>query len=298
VAAPCHHDTPAKIKTNSQPSDQEVKQQAEGTLLPAGIERVQPGGGKLAAAGELRYCAVERSRNGDSYIYDVVARTHGGEVVERWEGLRLQAVRKKDGRGPWVTPLLGSYLERTLGDLLGAQVAVAVEPHGPDDPQGVAERRSVTAVAAGRAFGRPVEIRYRPDGRPEADGDRAVSASHGAGVTICVAAAGTVGCDVEAVAPRSAEEWRGLLGAHAPLAELVDRETADGIDTAGTRVWAAMECLQKAGVVPVAPLTVTPAQRDAWTVFASGTLRIATLATTLRGGTGPVVFAVLTERRS
>jgi enediyne polyketide synthase len=269
----------------------------DGTLLPAGIDRVHPGGARLSTVGELRYCAVERSRDGDSYIYDIVVRTTGGEVVERWEGLRLHAVRKKDGRGPWVAPLLGSYLERTLGDLLGAAVAVAVEPHGSGEPQGVAARRAVTAVTLGRAIGHPVDVRYRPDGRPETDGDWAVSAAHAPGLTLGVAGTGPIGCDVEPVVGRSAEDWRGLLGAHAPLAELVDRETGDGIDTAATRVWAAMECLQKAGVVPVAPLTVSPANRDAWTVFASGTLRIATLATTVRGSAGPVVFAVLTEGR-
>src|SRR5262249_25449794 len=157
-------------------------------------------------------CATERSRDGDTYLYDIAVRAADGEVVERWEGLRLQAVRKKDGRGPWVAPLLGSYLERTLGDLVGAQVAVAVEPHGPDQPAGMEQRRAATSVAAGRAFGHGVEIRYRPDGRPETDGGRSVSASHGAGVTLAVAAAGTLGCDVEAVAARSEADWQGLLG--------------------------------------------------------------------------------------
>ena len=270
----------------------------DGTLLPAGIERVHPGGGRLAGSEELRYTATERSRDGDTYIYDIAVRTAAGEVVERWDGLRLQAVRKKDGRGPWVAPLLGSYLERALGDLVGAQVAVAVEPHGAEEPQSVDERRAVTAVAAGRAFGHGVEVRYRPDGRPETDGDRSISASHGAGVTLCVAAPGIVGCDVEAVATRSAEDWQGLLGAHAPLAALVAGELGEDADTAGTRVWAAAESLAKAGLVPDAPLTLTPAQRDAWTVFASGSVRIATLATTLRGIEDPVVFAVLTDGRS
>jgi enediyne polyketide synthase len=283
----------------------------DGTLLPAGIERVHPGGARLAGAGQVRYCATERSRDGDTYIYDIAVRTAEGEVVERWDGLRLQAVRKKDGRGPWVAPLLGSYLERTLGDLVGAQVAVAVEPHGPDEPrrqdgqggqdgrdgQDGQERRAVTAVAAGRVFGHPVEVRYRPDGRPEADGGRAVSASHGAGVTLCVAAPGNLGCDVEAVAARSEQDWHVLLGAHAPLAALVAAELGEDADTASTRVWAAAECLAKSGLVPGAPLTVEPARRDAWAVFASGTLRIVTLATTLRGVEDPVVFAVLTDGR-
>jgi len=185
-----------------------------------------------------------------------------------------------------------------IADRCRGHSAVAVEPHGPGDARGVEERRAVTAVAAGRAFGRPVEVRYRPDGRPEVDGEHCVSASHGAGLTLCVVSTGTVGCDVEAVTVRSQQDWDGLLGANAPLAELVAQETGDGRDAAGTRVWAAVECLQKVGVAPGAPLTLTPTTKDAWTVFASGTFRIATLVTTLRGAQEPVVFAVLTEGRS
>lgn len=267
----------------------------DATLLPVGIERVYPGGAALAAAGELRYCATERHRQGDTYIYDIAVRTPAGEVLERWEGLHLQAVRKKDGRGPWVVPLLGSYLERTLGDLVGAQVTVVVEPGAGDGEPG--DRRARTAVTAGRALGRPVEVRYRPDGQPEVDGDRTISASHGAGVTVCVAAVGTVACDVEPVVERSAAEWDALLGAHAPLAALVAAQTGESHDVACTRVWTAVECVQKAGVTG-APLTATAVRHNSWTVFASGTLRIATLVTTLRDAPNPVVFAVLAEGRS
>jgi enediyne polyketide synthase len=285
----------------------------DATLLPQGIERVYPGGARLAAAGELRYCATERSRDGDTYVYDIAVRA-GGEVVERWEGLRLRAVRKKDGRGPWAPALLGSYIERTVGDLLdGAAVAVVVEPDDvdagrvgdvgdgaarTDERSGTADRRARTAVAAGRALGGPVEVRYRPDGRPEVDGDRSISAAHGGGVTLCVAAAGTVGCDVEPVAERPAETWDGLLGAHGALAGLIQAELGESRDTAGTRVWTAMECLQKAGLPVSSPLTLTPARRDGWAVLASGPLRIATLVTGLRDAPAPVAFAVLVNGRS
>ncbi|MFF5207189.1 SDR family NAD(P)-dependent oxidoreductase [Streptosporangium sp. NPDC000396] len=270
----------------------------DATLLPTAIERVRPGGAALAAAGELRYCATERHRDGDTYIYDIAVRTDAGEVVERWEGLRLQAVRKKDGRGPWVAPLLGSYLERTLEDLVGARVAVAVEPRHSDVPEDDAERQARAAVTVGRALGHQAEVRYRPDGRPETGGGQVISVSHGAEVTLGVAATGTVGCDVERVAERSATEWRELLGAHASLVDRVATETGESRDTAGTRVLAAVECLGEAGLPPDAPLTLAPARRDAWVVFASGGLRIATLVTALRDAPDPVVFAVLTEGRS
>ncbi|AVT37186.1 type I polyketide synthase [Plantactinospora sp. BB1] len=262
------------------------------TLLPAGVERVHPAGRALDDVDEVRFCATERSRDGDTYVYDIAVRTPDGAVVERWDGLRLRAVRKKDGRGPWVAPLLGPYLERALEDVVGARIGVAVEPVPADQ---TARDRRHTAVAAGRALGAATQVRYRPDGRPEVDGDRTISVSHGAGVTLCVAAAGTLGCDVEPVAERDEADWRALLGQHAGLAGLAATELGEDPHTAATRIWTALECLAKAGLPAQVPLTLGPVRRDGWLVLASGTLRIATLATRLHGVTAPVVVAVLTD---
>jgi enediyne polyketide synthase len=279
------------------------------TLLPAGIERVYPAGDRLRAPQRLRFCATERSRDGDTYVYDVALRDIGGEVVERWVGLRLRAVRKKDGRGPWAPPLLGPYVERMLDDLLGVRVAVAVEPDGPDDVTQLdylAQRRARTAIAAGRALGQQVRVHYRPDGRPEVNDDHTISAAHGAGITLCAAAKGPLGCDIEQVTARSAASWQGLLGPHMDLTRLVAAVAEESVDTAATRVWAGLECLQKAGRSPRDPLILMPTEVAGWTVFSSGDLRIATLATTLRertdlakrteqaGQAEQIVLAVLT----
>jgi enediyne polyketide synthase len=269
----------------------------DATLLPAGIERLYPAGDRLSGDQELRYCATERSRDGDTYVYDIVLRDGTGTAIERWDGLRLHAVRKRDGRGPWSVPLLAPYLERTVEDLTGTRVAVGVEPDGTE-PAGrdyVAVRRARTALAAGRALGRPVTIRYRPDGRPEIDGGTTVSAAHGAGLTLCVAGTGPAACDVEPVVARTDSKWDGLLGRHRELTPLVAAAADEGTDTAATRVWAAVECLQKAGRPTTDPLVLRPSERAGWIVFGSGELRVATLATTLRDLTEPVVFAVLTE---
>ncbi|NJP33647.1 type I polyketide synthase [Micromonospora thermarum] len=264
------------------------------TLLPAGIERVHSGGAALAAAGEVRYCARERSRDGDTYVYDIAVRDADGRVLERWDGLRLQAVRKRaDLR--WVAPLLGPYLEREFGDLLGVPIAVAVEPDAPGDGGAGAAGRGRTARAAGRALGRAVDVRYRPDGRPEVDGDRQVSAAHGAGLTLCVAGPGPLGCDVEPVAARPAPEWDGLLGPNRGLADLIAAETGEDLAVAATRVWTATECLQKAGLPQRSPLALLSAG-DGRVLLASGDLRIATAPATLRDQAAPVVFAVLTGK--
>jgi enediyne polyketide synthase len=273
----------------------------DATLLPAGIERLYPAGARLNGDRQLRYCAAERSRDGDTYTYDIAVRTLDGEVVERWEGLRLRAVRKRDGRGPWVAPLLGPYLERTVEDLLGVRLAVAVEPDHPqpsgEPPAGhVAQRRAHTAIAAGRALGRPVPVRYRPDGHPEID-ELSLSAAHGAGLTLCVVGSGPVGADVEAVATRTSQEWQGLLGQYGGLAVQVAGSAGESHDTAATRVWAVRECLQKAGRSAQDPLVLASSERAGWVVFGSGDVRVATLAATLRDGPEPVVFAILAGGR-
>jgi enediyne polyketide synthase len=268
----------------------------DATLLPVRIDRMHPGGDKLAAADKLRFTATERFRDGDRYVYDVAVRDGAGEVLERWEGLHLQAVRKTDAKGPWAPVLLGSYLERALGDLLGASVAVVVEPHDADDrPE---DRRRYTALAASRAFGEKVTIRYRADGKPELENGQTLSASHGPRVTLAVTAEGTLGCDVESAAERSPQEWAGLLGRHQPLADLIASELSESLDVAATRVWSATECLQKAGVSTDTPLTTETSPRSGWAVLSAGPLRIATFATCLSGDSVPVVFAILVEGRS
>src|SRR5439155_6949605 len=125
-----------------------------------------------------------------------------------WQGLTLRAVRKKDGSGPWVPAMLSGYLERSLERVLGGNRAVVVEPD--PEPGAQADRQAQTELAAGRALGGPVTVRHRPDGKPEVD-SASISASHGAGVSLVVAGAGRLACDVETVANRSADDWAGLL---------------------------------------------------------------------------------------
>ncbi|MGW5555897.1 type I polyketide synthase [Micromonospora sp. NPDC003944] len=275
----------------------------DATLLPAGIERLDPAGGRLSGDQLLRFCATERFRDGDTYVYDIALRTDQGEIVERWKGLRLRAVRRTDGRGPWVASLLGPYLERALDDFGdGVPVAVAVEPDhevaaAPTDNAGghVRQRRARTALALSRALGRGVQVGYRPDGRPELVGEAEISAAHGVGLTLAVV--GAAGCDLEEVVARDGAVWQDLLGSHTELARLVARDGRESFDTAATRVWTALECLQKAGHTVRAPLTVQPAERAGWAVFASGELRIATLVTTVRDRPEPVVFAIAMKGR-
>ncbi|MEV6710400.1 type I polyketide synthase [Lentzea sp. NPDC051208] len=261
----------------------------DGTLLPERIDRLYPVGAGIGAS-EVRMRATERHRDGDTYVYDIAV-FDGDEVVERWEGLHLRAVRRKGSAGPWVAPLLGSHLEREVEPLLGHRVAVVVEPDREPGTDRATRRRS-TALAVSRLLGRETEVRYRSDGRPEVDGGLIVSASHAAGVTLCVAADRATACDLQDVAEQEDQVWQGLLGRRHRTAALL-AEAGEPFAVAATRVWSAVECLQKAGLSLDTPLTPEPGGPQGWRVFTAPGLRIATLVTSLRGVASPVVAAVL-----
>ncbi len=184
------------------------------TLLPAGVERLYPAD-PAERLEQVVLNAAERHRVGDTYTYDLDICALDGRIVERWEGLRLQAVRKTDGRGPWIPALLGPYLERQVAELLPDRPRCVVEP----DPASAAvggrqSRRGQTEVAVSRILGRPAMVSHRGDGKPEVAVEGvSVSASHGPGVTLAVTGPGNVSCDAEIVRERTPEDWQGLLDA-------------------------------------------------------------------------------------
>ncbi|MCT2583757.1 type I polyketide synthase [Actinophytocola gossypii] len=265
----------------------------DATLLPQGIEKLYLADPDLEADTEVVVMdARERLQDGDTYVYDIDVLTTDGTLVERWEGLSLRAVRKRAGAGPWVPALLGSYLERAAERVLGGSRAVVVEPNPATGLFEAEDRRAQTALAAGRALGRVARVRYRPDGRPEID-DAALSASHGAGVTMVVTGTGPLACDVETVLDRDGDDWATLLGEQqVPVCELVAAETGESLSLAATRVWSALECLRKAGVTAQA-LTLDRVDEEGWVLLSDGDARIATWVTTLNDVREPVVFAVL-----
>ncbi|MFE3109443.1 SDR family NAD(P)-dependent oxidoreductase [Kitasatospora indigofera] len=269
----------------------------DATLLPVSVRRLHlaaPANG--ATDKQVTLHAVERSRDGDTYLYDLDVRDQEGLLVERWEGLELRAVRKQDGTGPWHPALLGGYLERRAETLLGTPLRGVVLPDGYRPAEGVAERRERTAAAVAWALGRQTPVRYRPDGRPEIDAGR-VSSSHGAGVTFTVLGAGPVGCDVEPVTDRSAADWAALLGPDGfALAELLATEQGEELSPAAARVWGATECLRKNGRA-LAGLTLAeaPDLPERWVLLRSGQALIATFPTALHGVDVPVMFALMSE---
>jgi enediyne polyketide synthase len=258
------------------------------TILPIGVERLEVLG--LPANGPRTVLARERSRNDDTFTYDLEVADVNGRTFERWDGLRLRAVQGHRPRGPWAVALLGPYLGRRVCELIpGAAISVVVRRDAAEGRRARA-RRSVA-----EAVGRPAVVRRRPDGKPEISGGRAVSLSHVGDLTMAVVGRGDLGCDVEMVRPRPESTWRDLLGAERlGLASLIASEAEEDLDSAATRVWAAGESLEKAGAMIRTPLVLAPARgEDGWVVLASGPLHVASGIIRVRGAAHPLAVAVV-----
>jgi enediyne polyketide synthase len=250
-------------------------------VLPIGVDRIVPERG--AEPGPRIVGAHERARSGDTFTYDLEVADQHGQVVERWSGLRLKAVGDPVVRESWPVALLGPYVERRLGDLIPSSNVRVALTRGVD-----------TDGALAQAVGRSVDVRRRPDGKPEiaAEAELHVSASHAGDLVFAVAAAESVGCDVEPVAARDDDRWRDLLGGdRLALATLIASEHGDDQDTAATRLWVAGECLKKAGAPVGAALTLL-ASADAWITLRAGSLTVATLVTELADSHERVVLGV------
>jgi enediyne polyketide synthase len=258
------------------------------TILPIGVDRIVPGVKPIS--GPCYVHAWERSREGDIFTYDLEV-TGPRSVYERWEGIQLRVIEKNPSHGPWVAPLLGPYIERRVGELIPnavIHVAMGVD----DDP----DRRLRSDRAIHQAMGKTVPIARRSDGKPEVADDKgiSVSAAHAGPLTLAVAGVGPIGCDLEPVLARPARIWRDLLGPERfALMEVIARETGEAPDTSATRVWAASECLKKAGAMANTPFVFFSSTADGWVQLATGLQRIATYVAPTRGIEGMLAMAVL-----
>lgn len=247
-------------------------------VIPVGVDSIRPA--SAGGPGPWLVRARERSREGAELTWDLALVDAAGRVVERWDGLRLREVGPAGPAEPWPEPLLATYLERHLD---GVRVALA---------NGGGSRRERSRRAIRTAVGPGVAVGHRPDGRPETPA-RAVSTAHAGGLTLAVAGDGRVACDLEQVSERPNAVWRDLLG---PERAAIQGQVEGDDATTATRIWAAGECLTKAGVHGAAPLTLAGRRRDGWLTLRSGALTVETYVARVRGFESPLAVAVLTGR--
>ncbi|KYC43741.1 beta keto-acyl synthase [Scytonema hofmannii PCC 7110] len=258
------------------------------TILPVGVDRLIS---SVMHTSPARFVhARERAQLDNIFIYDLQVLGADGVVLEQWDGLRLQVVNQTVSQNSLAETLLGPYMERRIREFVTtADITVVVDK----DP--TVEHRVRSDRAIRQALGSlDVPVWRRPDGKPEAIGSQAVSAAHAGDITLAVAGSEPVGCDIESVVSRSVDLWKGLLGVERfALAEVIAQQVGEDRNTAATRIWAASECLRKAGAMVDAPLVLVLSTADGWAVLASGHLTITTLVASVQKVNNQLVLAVL-----
>jgi enediyne polyketide synthase len=258
-------------------------------LLPTGIERLSLKSHNPNGPVFVRAC--ERSSDGKEFVYDLSVTDEQGNIHEHWEGLRLKAVANAQHKVSWSEPLLIPYLERRIHDLI---------PHSDVSLTLVRdqtlERQMRSAHAFQKLLGENADVKRRPDGRPEVNGQQSVSAAHHEDLTLAVAGLAPIGCDLEPLVDRPPCVWRAFLGEdRISLVQLINRRVDEESLASATRVWAATECLKKAGGMPNAPLVFRSATDDGWVSLLSGPFAVLTYLTRLQRNDEKLVLAILTK---
>jgi enediyne polyketide synthase len=209
--------------------------------------------------GEVVVEARELSGKNGEHTWTLVARDASGSEIERWSEVTFRSL----GERRTIPELaLRPWLERRLGALAPSVAVAAFAP----------------PAHAAHATG-PREVRHRPDGRPELPGTQ-ISASAAGGLRIVVTGTG-VACDLETIAPRTAEQWRDLLGDHTELAGHLARLAGEPFDHAATRLWTALECAAKLG--RPAPQLLLVSAADHAVSLRAGTIEVTSLVCEVSG---------------
>lgn len=154
------------------------------------------------------------------------------------------------------------------------------------------------ALALGQGPATEVAINWLESGRPLLvgyEGEMGLSLSHDDRLCLCVAGPGEQGCDTAPVSRRSREQWQGLLGNQRELLDALI-EGDDTLDQAGTRIWAAMEGVNKATGNRAEGLTVAAREGDAVIFSAQLGVRVLTFPILLTWGPARILAFVVREK--
>ncbi|MEA1901099.1 MAG: hypothetical protein U9N47_10140, partial [Thermodesulfobacteriota bacterium] len=150
------------------------------------------------------------------------------------------------------------------------------------------------------------EIKWLESGVPVIVGlkedETKVSLSHDERICLCIAGHGAQGCNIASITHRSRQEWQEILGG-GHRDDLMDRliNDHDTLDLAGTRIWAAMEVLQKVTGKNNTPLEIVYRDADAVLfkgVVTDGSLLILTFHVDLTRGPERIIAIVAKEAKS
>jgi enediyne polyketide synthase len=277
-----------------------------GTLLPVGVEHITFTSHCAQAPYPRFVYAKERARVGALFTYDVEVRTEQHEIIERWEGLRLQLVAEIKPQEHWKYTLLVPFLERRVNELCRAgPIGVAFQngKYNGEYHSKYKERHVQSEQALRSILGSSVPIYRLADGRPVvvAEDETRISVAHTHDLTLGVAASQAVGCDMETVL--SPSSWQDLLGPQRyQLARLVAAEYHEELDVAATRTWTALESLKKAGapvtipLILMTPMTPKASNDEGWVCFSAGQFCIMTYITHIQQIEGPLSLAICIQQ--
>jgi enediyne polyketide synthase len=225
----------------------------QATVLPQGFASVEL---FAPVEGQTLVMARETARHADGFVYDVDLASPDGLLFERWRGLRLQVVARRERIDDLAPALWGPFLERELS------VAVRVGENGSP-------------------------VLHRKDGKPLAAHGH-ISRSHDAGVMLTVSHARPVGIDVQHV---NGQVWDDILAPHdGSLTDVCIVLSGDERRFAAARIWSARESMKKLGGDALVPLVVDQCGSHGRVTFRSGPHDIDTFI--MRG----CVVAVAKER--
>lgn len=258
-------------------------------ILPVGVDRLEIH--DVMSDTTWISTARERSRDGMTFTYDVEVRTPDGKLRERWIGLRLRIVEDVRFAQGWPAALLGPYVERSLEALIQQPAPIVGLEH-----DAASDRQQRAEHLVQRIVGRLSTIYHRPDGKPILSDGPSISLAHSEPLTLAVVGEGTIACDLESARQHDRETWQSLLGLErtALLQQLIQM-TGEDFSIAATRLWAAGECLIKAGLPVETSLRYATHLPDGWVLLVADTLMIATLATRLQDQETPLVLAILSD---
>ena len=267
-------------------------------LLPVAIEKVSFVSSGQDKAQRYFVYAKEWSRVGDLFTYGVEVRTDKGQLCEQWKGLQLLQVEALQPQTTWSEALLVPYLERVFNEFFPATpLHLAIQRRASKDQQ------ESSNLAFQHLLGASVSVQRRGDGKPflveQLSSLRNLSASHHADLTLAVVSPHAVGCDMEAIVHRSSQLWQDLLSPERfRLATFLVSQTGEDLDTVGTRLWVASECLKKVGAMVNVALRFHEQKEHGWLLLQAGSFFIATYTTRVRNEEMPLVFALCSTAKA
>lgn len=258
-------------------------------VLPVSVGRIRVSGG--APAGPVTVTSVQQWATESELSYEVVARDAHGTEIERWSGLVLRAIDRLPEPPMWSLELVRPFIERRFAELVPDAPAIDAAVVNAGGSRADRSLRASAAIAPG------ARLRHRGDGKPELDNGTAISISHQDPYTLAVAGERSLACDLQEVQPRCRTIWEGMLGIAATgLAERVATEAGEEFDTAATRLWAALECLRKAGRPSGEPLALERIAEDRWVLLRCGMHRVAVGTVSLPEESGPLIVGLLAAK--